>query len=126
MEYSSDQIIRYLRLPGWREVYIFLDVTLLQVEVRSLDKSATASHTFPTVDLVTAMEYSPVGRYLATVESRDQLIFVRVYLNWWCPEAAAQPMRARVPGLTPSLQVGNSKEVLLYHNSQGRNLLGNG
>ena len=76
-----------------------------QVEVRSLDESPTTSHTFPTVDLVTAMEHSPVGRYLATLESRDQLTFVRVYLNWWSPEAAAQPMRARVPGLTPSLQV---------------------
>ena len=92
---------------SWRSCYIYLDFTLLQVEVRSLDKSAIASHTFPTVDLVTAMEYSPVGRYLATLESRDQLTFVRVYLNWWCPEAAAQPMRARVPGLTPSLQVDN-------------------
>ena len=76
-----------------------------QVEVRSLDESPTTSHTFPTVDLVTAMEHSPVGRYLATLESRDQLTFVRVYLNWWSPEAASQPMRARVPGLTPSLQV---------------------
>ena len=115
MEYSSDQILWYLRLAGWCEVYIFLDVTLLQVEVRSLDESATASHTFPTVDLVTAMKYSPVGRYLATLESRDQLTFVRVYLNWWCPEAAAQPMRARVPGLTPSLQVSNLQKVLFFY-----------
>ena len=85
-----------------------------QVEVRSLDESPATSHTFPTVDLVTAMEHSPVGRYLATLESRDQLTFVRVYLNWWCPEAAAQPMRARVPGLTPSLQVIASLGSLVF------------
>ena len=80
-----------------------------KVEVRSLDESTATSHTFPTVDMVTAMEHSQVGRYLATLESRDQLTFVRVYLNWWSPEAASQPMRARVPGLTPSLQVGRTK-----------------
>ena len=57
------------------------------------------------------MKHSPVGRYLATLESRDELTFVRVYLNWWCPEAAAQPMKARVPGLTPSLQVEFSQEA---------------
>jgi len=91
---------------------LLLASPLHQVEVRSLDEPHTTSHTFPTVDLVTAMEHSPVGRYLATLESRDQLTFVRVYLNWWSPEAASQPMRARVPGLTPSLQGGVCLEMV--------------
>ena len=67
--------------------------------------SSTTSHTFPTVDLVAGMEHSPVGNYLATLETRGEATYVRVYLNWWSSEAAGQPMRARVPGLTPSHQV---------------------
>ena len=38
-------------------------------------------------------------------DSGVHLLSCRIYLNWWSSEAASQPMRARVPGLTPSHQV---------------------
>ena len=76
---------------------LLLSSPLHQVEVRDLSSNGAISHTFPTVDLVKSMAYSPVGRYLATVEARaggDTV--VRVYINWWSKEAAEGPMRARL------------------------------
>ena len=90
---------------------LLLASSLHQVEVRDLAAGAggrqAPHHTFPTVDLVTRMVASRVGRYLATLETRtagdQELTFVRIYLNWWSPEAASQPMRARIAGrVTPA------------------------
>ena len=86
---------------------LLLASSLHQVEVRDLARQQQPHHTFPTVDLVTRMVASRVGRYLATLETRtagdQELTFVRIYLNWWSPEAASQPMRARIAGrVTPA------------------------
>jgi len=83
--------------------FLLLASPLHQIEVRDLTITSAPSHTFPTVDLVQTMVYSVVGRYLATVEHRDDHTFVRIYINWWSPEAANQPMRARIAGrVTPA------------------------
>lgn len=83
--------------------FLLLASPLHQIEVRDLNITSAPSHTFPTVDMVHTMVYSVVGRYLATVENRDNLTFVRIYINWWSPEAAQQPMRARIAGrVTPA------------------------
>ena len=83
---------------------LLLASPLHQVEVRDLVNTDQPHHTFPTVDRVVQMVHSNVGRYLATLESRDQETnCVRIYLNWWSAEAASQPMRARIAGrVTPA------------------------
>ena len=83
---------------------LLLASPLHQIEVRDLVNTDKESHTFPTVDLVKEMVHSPIGRYLATLETREEdFTFVRIYLNWWSPEAASQPMRARIAGrVTPA------------------------
>ena len=83
--------------------HLLLASPLHQIEVRDLVNCDLVSHTFPSVDLVTQMVFSQVGRYLATLEARDGSTFVRIYINWWSPEAAGQPMRARIAGrVTPA------------------------
>ena len=83
---------------------LLLASPLHQIEVRDLVNTDKEAHTFPTVDLVKEMVHSPIGRYLATLETRgEEFTFVRIYLNWWSPEAASQPMRARIAGrVTPA------------------------
>lgn len=51
--------------------------TAHHLQVRHLAGTGT-SHTFPTVDLVAAMEHSPVGNYLATMETRGATTYVRL------------------------------------------------
>ena len=81
---------------------LLLASPLHQIEVRDLVQADT-SHTFPTVDQVNLLVYSPVGRYLASLEVREELTFVRIYINWWSREAASGPMRARIAGrVTPA------------------------
>ena len=83
---------------------LLLASPLHQIEVRDLVNTGKEAHTFPTVDLVKEIIYSPIGRFLATLEVREEdFTFVRIYLNWWSPEAASQPMRARIAGrVTPA------------------------
>ena len=82
---------------------LLLASPLHQIEVRDLVNINQECYTFPTVDLVKNMIYSPVGRYLATLEVRDEATFVRIYINWWSLEAVCQPMRARIAGrVTPA------------------------
>merc|ERR1719193_2374271 len=73
----------------------------------------TDVYSFPTVDLVQKMVFSPIGKYLACLEGGpgpDASNHVRVYINWWNQQSVQQPMRARVAAVSP----GNNKDDLSF------------
>ena len=83
--------------------FLLLASALHQIEVRDLRDPNISPHTLPSVDQVSRLVYSPVGRYLASLEVRQDQTFVRIYINWANREAAAGPMRARIAGrVTPA------------------------
>ena len=95
--------------------FLLLASPLHQIEVRDLVETTAAPHTFPSVDQVSKLVYSPVGRYLASLELREdqEVSFVRIYINWWSREAAAGPMRARIAGrVTPASQEETHLEMI--------------
>ena len=58
------------------------------------------------VNSATDNSYNVLGKYVATIEHRDGIHFVRVYLNWRNEEAllkAQLPVRTRIASVTPGL-----------------------
>ena len=81
------------------------------IEVRNLADNARVSHSFQTVDRVSRVEYSPVGKYLATLEGLpgERGSGVRAYINWNDPRVDNAPIRPRIASrVTPSGQRGDA------------------
>ena len=60
----------------------------LNVEVRDLKKAGQVTHTFPVINLVSSIVFSPIGNYVATLEGEpgEKGANVRIYSNWHNPK----------------------------------------
>ena len=77
----------------------------LNVEVRDLKKAGQVTHTFPVINLVSSIVFSPIGNYVATLEGEpgEKGANVRIYSNWHNPKN--ESVRPRIASrVTPSLR----------------------
>lgn len=87
-----------------------------QLEVRMLSDTPAGklSHAFQTVDRVSQLVYSPVGKYLATLEGAGgESAGVRVYVNWSDPAVDNAPIRPRIAAHTAPITAAESGETAL-------------
>ncbi|XP_040283967.1 Hermansky-Pudlak syndrome 3 protein [Bufo bufo] len=68
---------------------------------------------FNTLGKVVHMSYSDVGDYLVTIEEKNNISSLRVYVNWRCQTAGSSRVSVRMVGLQlESLQSGISKDQM--------------